>query len=473
MMSALACAVSVGSGVDKKTANRYLKVGQRFGQYLEVSEWRRLYVVEGRGLQEPLCVDYVALANLPEQEGARIAIGYGCHQVEHGRSIGADFGALRWCFTTFALRVPPAFQADGPALSQAVKGWKKRVTRRDLSKKREKNFKSLVPGELMWAIIGGLEDESIGTRVFMATLANVFAYSRGKRGTTVFHCSTEEAAAEEKAYRGDGEEGEVPLGADPDPSQLGTKAEYHPRRGSDFFVLGRDSMRFDPMGLCAAFTTISMENGGMSMADRLDLLWERIGAEFLSMTTRSDKVGAKDKVYLYRVQDERGSRCPWGSPLSDTRFIRLMVKLAVLSDPMNPEDNLFSFRRSVVEAGEWIHSISLIVKKDVTTILKEAAAGLGLPPSAFAPHCYRHTYKTQQTMCAGILGAQTRETQEVMAKEWAAGSSAADGYVGDTAMGYDNLRTLSLGEPGTLVTLAEVRARLPSSLVISNGGAGR
>ena len=122
--------------------------------------------------------------------------------------------------------------------------------------------------------------------------------------------------------------------------------------------------------------------------------------------------------------------------------------------------------------------MSLIVKKDVTVILKGAAAKLGLPPSASsAPHCCRpHTYyKTQQTMCgAGILGAQqTRETQEVMAKEWAAGSSAADGYVGDTAMGYDNLRTLSLGEPGTLVTLAEVRARLPSSLVISNGGAGR
>ena len=44
---------------------------------------------------------------------------------------------------------------------------------------------------------------------------------------------------------------------------------------------------------------------------------------------------------------------------------RLMVKLTVLSDPMNPEDNLFSFRRSVVEAGELRHSMSLIVKKDV------------------------------------------------------------------------------------------------------------
>ena len=46
-LSALACTISVGSGVDKKTADRYLKVGQRFGQYLEVSEWRSLYVVEG------------------------------------------------------------------------------------------------------------------------------------------------------------------------------------------------------------------------------------------------------------------------------------------------------------------------------------------------------------------------------------------------------------------------------------------
>ena len=51
-----------------------------------------------------------------------IAIGYSSHQLEHGRSIGADFGAPRWCFITFALRVPPAFQADGPALSQALKG---------------------------------------------------------------------------------------------------------------------------------------------------------------------------------------------------------------------------------------------------------------------------------------------------------------------------------------------------------------
>ena len=52
---------------------------------------------------------------------------------------------------------------------------------------------------------------------------------------------------------------------------------------------------------------------------------------------------------------------------------------------------------------------TLIVKKNVTVILKGAAAKLGLPPSASsAPHCCRpHTYKTQQTMCgAGILGAQ-------------------------------------------------------------------
>ena len=99
--------------------------------------------------------------------------------------------------------------------------------------------------------------------------------------------------------------------------------------------------------------------------------------------------------------------------------------------------------------------MSLIVKKDVTVILKGAAAKLGLPPSASsAPHCCRpHTYKTQQTMCsAGILGAQqTRETQDIIAKEWAAGSSAADGYVRDTAMGYDNLRTLSLGITGHLL----------------------
>ena len=91
-----------------------------------------------------------------------IAIGYSSHQLEHGRSIGADFGAPRWCFITFALRVPPAFQADGPALSQAVRGWKKRVTRRDRSKKRERYCMSLVPGELMWTVIG--------TRTFMATL---------------------------------------------------------------------------------------------------------------------------------------------------------------------------------------------------------------------------------------------------------------------------------------------------------------
>ena len=474
LMSALACSIAVGGGVDTKTATRYLKVGQRFGMYLQSSEWKDKYVSEGhKGLQEPLCVDYSTLANLPEDECARIAVGYGTHVMGLGRSVGADYGALRWCFTTFAFRVPPAFTAEGPALAQANKGWKKKTPRRVISMRREQTFKSLVPAEMMWIIIDSLKGEDMGTRAFMATVANVFACSRGKRGASFIHCSPQESAAEEKAFLGWGEETDtVGESGDPDPRQLGTKAEYHPLRGTDFSVMGRGSKRYDPIGICVEFADIKKTNQGGTLNELLVSLWDRIGVEFMSMTTRSDKVGCKDKVYMYRVQDERGEQCPWGSRLSDW-FIQQMVKLVVLSDPLDAEDNLFSFRRTVTDGGELRHSMSLIVKKDVTAVMKSAAVQLGLPPSAFALHCYRHTFKTQQTMSATVLGAQSREAQEVMAKEWAAGSTAADGYVGDTAMGYDNLRTLSLGVPGTLVTLAEVRARLPASLVASYESTGR
>ena len=71
------------------------------------------------------------------------------------------------------------------------------------------------------------------------------------------------------------------------------------------------------------------------------------------------------------------------------------------------------------------------------------------PPTAAVLTLTRHSRRCVVRESWGL--SRPEETQDIIAKEWAAGSSAADGYVRDTAMGYDNLRTLSLGITGHLL----------------------
>ena len=467
----------VGGGVLLPTAGKYLKVGQRFGEFL-LKENRLQFVREkADGYGGRLSVDYKAMGALPEEEVAQLAIGYGEYVISLGRKVGSDHMALRWCFTTFALKVPHGLRADSPALAQAIKGWIKRVPKRVASKDKEKRYKAEVPGELMWhIIISKLRNGGLGTREKFAYIANLIAYSKGKRGATVIQCTRMEEAQEERDFGRTGEDGWEGEEGDGGDLGIGALSESHAMRAEDIVFMDDQYCRLGPRGLCDRQRRVRATNderraaaqGGGTVSGE-ELLPEEFGSKFMMLTSRSDKMNEEDKTYLYRRRDETGDACPWGSELSDW-LMDLMEEVCLEAQHLADSDNLFSFRRTVIIDEREVSTMSVVIKKDVVKVLKTAAEELGLPPQVFALHCYRHTFKTQQKMSDKVLGAQSREEQEALTSEWKRGSSAPDGYIGATCMGYDNLRTLSRGIPGTVLTMGEVKLKIPTSLCGPGGG---
>jgi hypothetical protein len=257
---------------------------------------------------------------------------------------------------------------------------------------------------------------------------------------------------------------------------IGALSESHAMRAEDIVFMDDQYCRLGPRGLCDRQRRVRATNderraaaqGGGTVSGE-DLLPEEFGSKFMMLTSRSDKMNEEDKTYLYRRRDETGDACPWGSELSDW-LMDLMEEVCLEAQHLADSDNLFSFRRTVIIDEREVSTMSVVIKKDVVKVLKTAAEELGLPPQVFALHCYRHTFKTQQKMSDKVLGAQSREEQEALTSEWKRGSSAPDGYIGATCMGYDNLRTLSRGIPGTVLTMGEVKLKIPTSLCGPGGG---